>query len=547
MALNMSDIQKVGRSFMLPIALLPAAGILLGVGGALSNPETLATYPALDISWLQHFFQLITAAGGVVFGNLPLLFALAIPIGMAKGEAGAAALAGAIAFLIMHATIGQLLSINGVDWAHVNFSAEGYDTQVGIHTLQMGVFGGIVAGSGAVWIHNRTYKTELHHYIGFFSGVRFVPIVTAFVFIFVGIAMTFVWPVVQAIIASLGSLVSSSGYAGTFIYGVIERALIPFGLHHIFYLPFWQTALGGQMDVCGELITGAQNIFFKQLACTGVTHFEVEHGTRFMAGKFPFMIFGLPAAAVAMWHTARPENKETVAALVFSAAGTAFLTGITEPIEFTFLFVAPFLYGIHCLLAGLSFMLMHMLNVGVGMTFSGGFIDLFLFGILQGTAKTSWYWIPIVGAGYSVIYYFLFRTLILAKDLKTPGREEGVNAEDIKLYKRDDYNAQKDGGSAPAGGKPAGSAAAKYEQAADLIAALGGLENIGGVDACITRLRLTIKDMSKMADDSVFKGYGAMGVVRMGETAVQLIYGGRAAVLKNEFIEIADEAGVKFE
>ncbi|HEX3078790.1 MAG TPA: PTS transporter subunit EIIC, partial [Lachnospiraceae bacterium] len=383
-------LQRVGRSFMLPIAILPVAGLFLGIGGSFTNETMLEAYGLTKIlgpgTVLNAILTVLKSAGAIVFENLPIIFAIGVAIGMAKKEKEVAALAGAIAFFIMHTSIGALIQING----GTDKMLEGSTTQVvGITSLQMGVFGGIIVGLGVAALHNRFYKIELPQVLSFFGGTRFVPIVSSIVYLFVGILMFFVWPTVQGAIYSVGDLVRNSGYAGTLLYGIMERALIPFGLHHVFYLPFWQTAVGGTAVVDGATIEGAQNIFFAELASHNIKHFSVE-ATRFMSGKFPLMIFGLPGAALAMYHTAKDNKKKIVGGLLVSAALTSVLTGITEPIEFTFLFVAPFLYVIHCFFAGCAYMLMHILGVGVGMTFSGGFIDMFLFGILQGNAKTSW-------------------------------------------------------------------------------------------------------------------------------------------------------------
>lgn len=528
MAFDFSFIQRVGRSFMLPIALLPAAGILLGVGGAFSSAGTLEAYPVLNNPGLQAVLSVFTATGGVVFANLPLLFALAIPIGLARIEQGAAALAGAIAYLIMQTVIHQALVLSGVDFAKIDMAAEGYTTSLGIPTLQMGVFGGIIAGGGAVYLHNRYIKTKLPEWLGFFGGARLIPIITAFVFIIVGAVMYLVWPFVQKnIIMNLGWLVLHTGYFGTLIYGFIERSLIPFGLHPVFYIPFWQTAIGGQMEVCGQVVQGAQNIFFAQLACKDVTSFEVDQGTRFMTGKFPFMMFGLPGAALAMYQLAAPDKKQVTGSLLFSAAFTAFLTGITEPIEFTFLFLAPVLYAVHCVLAGISFMLMHILNVGVGMTFSGGFIDFMLFGVIQGVAKTNWIWIPAVGIVYFFIYYFLFRFVIQRWDLPTPGREEiSKNSALVTSNSGDDTTVVGETGSAAA-----------------YIAALGGADNLIDVTNCITRLRVTVKEPTKVNKDKL-KALGAKGVVNPGGgQGIQVIIGGRAPELKVEVAELLTQQG----
>ena len=386
-------LQRVGRSFMLPIAILPVAGLLLGIGGSFTNETMLETYGLLGVmgpgTVLNQILQVMNAAGNIIFTNLPIIFAMGVAIGMAKKEKEVAALAAVIAFFIMHASIGALINIKG--GAETMLSGSVTDV-CGITSLQMGVFGGIIVGLGVAALHNRFYKIELPQVLSFFGGTRFVPIISGIVFVGVGILMFFVWPVIQSGIYALGDIVLKSGYAGTWVYGFLERLLLPFGLHHVFYLPFWQTGVGGTLEVGGKLIEGAQNIFFAQLSDPTVDHFAVS-ATRFMSGKFPLMIFGLPGAALAMYRTAKPEKRKAVGGLLLSAALTSMLTGITEPLEFTFLFVAPLLYGIHCVFAGLAYMLMHICNVGVGMTFSGGFIDLFLFGILQGNKKTSWVWV----------------------------------------------------------------------------------------------------------------------------------------------------------
>jgi len=511
-------LQRVGRSFMLPIALLPVAGLLLGIGSSFTNPTTLETYRLTNIivegGLLYTILDIMSKTGSVVFDNLALLFAMGVAIGMAKREKEVAALSGAIAFLIMNTAISALIRANG----GVEALAPNSTTSVlGITTLQTGVFGGIIVGLGVAALHNRFYKIQLPQVLAFFGGTRFVPIISSFVYLLVGVAMFYVWPIVQGLIAGLGRLVLASGYIGTWIYGIIERALIPFGLHHVFYMPFWQTEVGGSAIIDGVVVQGAQNIFFAELASKATTQFSVS-ATRFMSGKFPFMIFGLPAAAYAIYKAARPEKKKAVEGLLLSAALTSLLTGITEPIEFTFLFVAPLAYGVHCVLAGLSYMLMHIFNVGVGMTFSGGIIDMFLFGVLQGNAKTNWIWIVIIGLIYAVVYYFVFRFLINRFNLKTPGRE--ADDEETKLYTRQDYNARKD------------SKANSSDSVSELILkGLGGKGNISDVDCCATRLRITVKDASKV-DDNVLKQTGASGVIRKGE-GVQIIYGPQVAVIKS--------------
>ncbi len=515
-------LQRVGRSFMLPIALLPVAGLLLGVGSSFTNPTTLETYRLTGIiyegGFLYTLLDIMSKTGSVVFDNLALLFAVGVAIGMAKKEKEVAALSGAIAYLVMNAAISTLITAKGgVEAMAVNSTT----TSLGITTLQMGVFGGIVVGLGVAALHNRFYKIQLPQVLSFFGGTRFVPIISSLVFLLVGIVMFYLWPIVQGWIASLGNLVLASGYAGTWIYGIIERALIPFGLHHVFYMPFWQTELGGAMVIDGVMVQGAQNIFFAELASKATEQFSVS-ATRFMSGKFPFMIFGLPAAAYAMYRCAKPEKRKIVGGLLLSAALTAMLTGITEPIEFTFLFVAPVMYAVHCVLAGLSYMLMHIFNVGVGMTFSGGVIDLTLFGILQGNEKTNWLWIVIIGLIYAVIYYVVFSFLIRKFNFRTPGRED--EDEETKLYTREDYNKKKDGNTGTLTNP-------KDAASALILKGLGGKVNISDIDCCATRLRVTVHDPEKV-NDGLLRQSGASGVIHKGK-GIQIVYGPQVSVVKS--------------
>lgn len=525
-------LQRVGRSFMLPIAILPVAGLLLGIGGSLTNLTMLETYGLMNLmgpgTVLNAIFQVMSKAGDIVFANLPIIFAIGVAIGMAKKEKEVAALAAVIAFFIMHASISALITING---GAENLLEGAVTSVVGIESLQMGVFGGIIVGLGVAALHNRFYKIELPQVLSFFGGTRFVPIISALVFTFVGILMYFIWPPIQSGIYAIGDVVLRSGYFGTWVYGLMERALIPFGLHHVFYLPFWQTAVGGTLEVGGQLIEGAQNIFFAQLADPNVEQFAVS-ATRFMSGKFPLMIFGLPGAALAMYKCAKPENRKKVGGLLVSAALTSMLTGITEPLEFTFLFVAPFLYVIHCIFAGLAYMLMHVFNVGVGMTFSGGLIDLFLFGILQGNAKTNWIWVVIVGVFYFIVYYLLFSFLIKKFNYKTPGRGED---EVIKLYTRSDVEARKSG---------AGSVSSLEQMSeadrvsAGILIGLGGRDNISDIDCCATRLRCTVFN-SEMVNQDRLKATGASGIIAKGQ-GVQIIYGPRVSVIKSNLEDYMD-------
>lgn len=511
-------LQRIGRSFMLPIAILPVAGLFLGIGGSFTNETMLETYGLTQVmgpgTIIYAILSVMNDAGNIVFANLPILFAMGVAIGMAKKEKEVAALSAAIAFFIMHASIGAMIKINGGAEAMLDGSTT---SVLGIVSLQMGVFGGIIVGLGVAALHNKYFKIELPQVLSFFGGTRFVPIISSVVYLIVGIGMFFIWPSIQMGIYKVGDLVLQSGYAGTWIYGVMERALIPFGLHHVFYLPFWQTAVGGTAQVGGQLIEGAQNIFFAELGTKGIEHFSVS-ATRFMSGKFPLMIFGLPGAALAMYKCAKPEKRKQVGGLLLSAALTSMLTGITEPLEFTFLFVAPILYGIHCVFAGLAYMLMHILNVGVGMTFSGGFIDLFLFGILQGNGKTDWLNVVWVGLIYFAVYYFLFQFLITKFDYNTPGREEGEG--ETKLYTRADLNEKN------------ASINKDTDSLSQMITeGLGGKENISDVDCCATRLRITVFDSGKV-QETILKGTGASGVIKKGN-GIQVIYGPRVTVIKS--------------
>lgn len=539
-------LQRVGRSFMLPIAILPVAGLLLGIGSSFTNETMLETYGLMRIlgpgTIFAAVFEVMSEAGNVVFANLPILFAMGVAIGMAKKEKEVAALSAAIAFFIMHASISALITINGGTEAML---AGAVTSVCGITSLQMGVFGGILVGLGVAALHNRFYKIELPQVLSFFGGSRFVPIISALVYTGVGILMFFIWPAIQKGIYTIGDLVLNSGYAGTWVYGFMERLLIPFGLHHVFYLPFWQTAVGGTLEVGGRVVEGAQNIFFAQLADPSVTKYAVS-ATRFMSGKFPLMIFGLPGAALAMYKTAAPEKRKAAGGLLLSAALTAMITGITEPLEFTFLFVAPALYGIHCILAGFAYMLMHVFEVGVGMTFSGGLIDLTLFGIMQGNAKTNWIWIVIVGIGYFIVYYVLFYYLIRRFDLKTPGRD---NNDEVKLYRRSDMDARKHGENAREQGSDNDrntdvfrNHSPQMETSRLICEGLGGKANISDVDCCATRLRCTVYDAALVKED-VLRASGASGVVKKGY-GVQVIYDPKVSVIKSnleDYLEGYDE------
>lgn len=518
-------LQRIGRSFMLPIAILPVAGLLLGLGSSFTNETTIATYHLGGIlgngTILHALLVIMNKVGSAVFDNLPLLFAVGVAIGMAKKEKEVAALSAVIAFFVMNISINAMLNINGKileDGSIAKNVLEGTIASVcGINTLQMGVFGGIIVGLGVAALHNRFHKIILPNALSFFAGSRFVPIISTITYMFVGIILYYIWPVVQNGIYALGGLVTGSGYLGTLIFGVVKRALIPFGLHHVFYMPFWQTAVGGTADVAGHMIQGGQNIFFAQLADSAhISHFSAD-ATRYFSGEFIFMIFGLPGAALAMYRTAKPEKKKQVGGLLFSAALTSMLTGITEPIEFSFLFVAPILFAAQVVLAGAAYMIAHILNIAVGLTFSGGFLDLFLFGILQGNDKTSWLRIIPVGIIYFILYYVIFSFLIKKLNLKTPGRED--DTQEVKLYTKADVNAKRS-----AKGDD-GNISSEDTLSEMITRGLGGKNNIDSVDCCATRLRCTVAS-ADLVDDVLLKSTGASGVIHKGN-GVQIIYGSK--------------------
>lgn len=516
-------LQRVGRSFMLPIAVLPVAGLLLGIGSSFTNATMIDTYGLQAIlgegTILNMFLTVLSKAGSALFDNLPIIFAVGCAIGMAKKEKEVAALSAVIAYFTMNAAVNAMLVNSGQildDGSIADFVLQGTITSsVGIQTLQMGVFGGIIVGLGVAALHNRFYTIELPSALAFFSGSRFVPIISTVVYVLVGIGIFFAWPMVQNGIYALGGLVTGTGYLGTLIFGIIKRALIPFGLHHVFYLPFWQTGVGGSMEVAGKMIEGGQNIFFAQLADPSTVHFSAD-ACRYFSGEFIFMIFGLPGAALAMYQTAKPEKKKQAGGLLLSAALACMATGITEPLEFSFLFVAPMLFAVQVILAGAAYMIAHILNIAVGLTFSGGLLDLFLFGILQGNAKTSWLRIIPVGIIYFLLYYGIFKFLILKFNLKTPGREDEDT--ETRLYTKADYNAAKETGVKGA------------EVSALITAGLGGKANIEDVDCCATRLRCTIKDPEKV-QEALLKQSGSRGVILKGK-GIQVIYGPQVAVLK---------------
>ena len=561
----LQQLQRIGKAIMLPIAALPIAGILLGVGGALLGIAGLNDAPAVyqpliafvSIPAVTAILTIMKNVGDIVFGNLPILFAVGVAVGLAKKDKGTAGLAAVFGFIVMNQVIGTLLGLGATQLGTITPDNVGdygtyVTTTVGIFTLNMSVFGGIITGIVTAILHNKYYNIQLPPVIGFFSGSRFVPIITALAMALVGAILAFLWPIVQNGITLIANFVRDAGFIGTFLYGVVERALIPFGLHHIFYTPFWfGSFVEGQVLINGafQTIAGANTAYFAQLSSmsdlvgdSADTMSTIVQGTtRFMAGKFPFMMFGLPAAAFAMYKTAAPSKKKVVGSLLVSAAVTSFLTGITEPLEFTFLFVAPVLYGVHCLLAGLSFMLMDIFRVFIGMTFSGGFIDFALFGLLPAGAgvPTRWYMIILVGLVYAVVYYFLFTFMIKKFNLKTPGRDE--SEEETKLYSKADYQKAKglNGSKEEKASKNGNGSNEIVEKAPLVLAALGGEENIVSVDACITRLRVEVKDKANVNKDEL-KKLGAAGVVEVGN-GIQAIFGAKADAYKHEINGILGE------
>lgn len=558
----MQFLQRIGKAIMLPIAALPIAGILLGIGGALLGIAGLSNAPAIyepliafvNIPAVTAVLTVMKNIGDIVFGNLPVLFAVGVAVGLAKKDKGTAALASVFGFIVMNQVVSTLLALGVTQLGVLTPDSVGeygtyVTTNLGIFTLNMSVFGGIITGIVTALLHNRFCTIQLPPVIGFFSGARFVPIITSLTMALVGAVLAFAWPVVQDGISMLSTFVKNAGPFGTFLYGLIERALIPFGLHHVFYTPFWYGSfVEANVLVNGSIqtVAGANTAYFVQLSsmtdlvgASASTMSEIVNGTtRFMAGKFPLMMFGLPGAALAMYKAANPSKRKVVGSLLATAALTSFLTGITEPLEFTFLFVAPVLYVVHCIFAGLAYMLMGVLNVFIGMTFSGGFIDYALFGLLPAGAgvPTKWLTVLLVGIVYFIVYYFVFYFMITKFNLKTPGRDE--NEGETKLYTKADFQNSKGGATEAAAPKTAGKGEIA-EKAPLVLAALGGEENIVSVDACITRLRVEVKNKANVNKDEL-KNLGAAGVVEVGN-GIQAIFGAKADAYKNAINEILGE------
>ncbi len=536
-------LQKIGRSFMFPIALLPIAGFLLGIGASFTNESVLELYNLTSVlgpgTIVFKILTLFTQVGSIIFDNLSIIFAMGVALGMAKQEKAVATLSAAVAFFTMHQTIHALLDVSGRLEADAQLLEETTTNVCGILSLNMGVFGGIIIGLIVAALHNKFYKIELPAAISFFGGIRFIPLVSVLASMVTGAVLYFIWPMVQTGILNLGLLINNAGIVGSFLYGYIFRALIPFGLHHVFYMPFWQTSLGGEMMINGTVVQGAQNIFFAQLADPSTTSYSVD-AAKYMAGEFAVLMFGLTGAALAMYQCAKPERKAKVAGLYLSAALTCFVVGVSEPLEFSFLFVAPGLYyGFNCVMAGISYALISVFDIAVGTTFSGGLIDLTLFGILQGNSKTHWIYIVLIGIAYFALYYFVFKFCIKKFNILTPGREEDIST-DSKLYTRSDLdkktgiNTQVGRGMA-SDPSNADNSTVKSSMSETITKALGGKENIEDVDCCATRLRVNVKDEEKV-DTDMLKGTGAVGVVKRGK-ALQIIYGPKVTLIKSELDE----------
>jgi glucose PTS system EIICB or EIICBA component len=474
-----SVLQKIGKCMMLPVSVLPVAGILLGVGSA-------------NLWWLPDTVsQVMAASGSAIFGTLPLLFAIGVAIGLTDND-GVSALAATVGYGVLLAAMGTFAKLLGLDTT----------TVMGMPSIETGVFGGIIVGLIAATAFNRFYRIELPSYLGFFAGKRSVPIITAFAVIVVAAVMSVVWPPIGRGIQAFSHWAVDVRPALAFaIYGVVERALIPFGLHHVWNVPFFFQA-GSYVDpTTGKVVTGEIARFIAGDPTAG-----------HMTGGYLFKMWGLPAAAMAIWHAARPEQRTKIGGIMISAALTAFVTGITEPIEFAFLFVAPLLYVVHALLAGLAYFLCVTLDIKHGFTFSHGLIDyIVLFPKSHGAL-----WLLVIGPVWAAMYYGIFALAIRRFNLLTPGREVEDAAKTLRAASGDQFALQ-------------------------LVRAFGGRSNIVSLDACITRLRATLADVTKASPDTL-KALGAAGVVVVGN-GMQAIFGTRSENLKTEMEEYLTSAG----
>jgi len=504
--------QGLGKTFMVPVALLAFMGLILGIGSSFTSPTTIETFPFLGNSVLQVIFSFMSTIGGFAFSYLPVLFAMAIPFGLVRYEKGVAAFSGFVGYVIMHLSINFYLTETNQLVAADKMRQAGQGMVMGIQTIEMGVLGGIIAGIVVYLLHNRFYSIKLPDALAFFGGARFVPIITTLALSVVGIIIPMIWPIFAIAITGIGSIIQKSGVFGPFLFGAGERLLLPFGLHHILVAMIRFTEAGGTEVVNGQTVSGALNIFYAQLKAGAPIS---PSATAFLSqGKMPTFMFGLPAVALAIYHTARPENRNKIKGLLISGVIATFVTGITEPIEFLFLFVSPPLYFIHVILTGLGFMVMALLHLTIGNT-DGGILDFIIFGVLQGV-KTKWYLVPVVGAIWFTVYYSVFRYAILKFNLKTPGREEKIDDQQSEEPLVKGTNAQ----------------------ALKILTALGGKENIQSLDNCITRLRLVVDNMN-IVNEKVLKDCGALGVVKLDEHNLQVVIGPQVGILKTQLEKLS--------
>lgn len=516
-------LQKLGQTFMLPISLLPIAGLLLGIGSSFTNPSVIEMYNLGNVLYeggtLYGILSVLASAGNIVFSHLGLLFGISVASGLAKREKGVAALSAIIGYFVMYASmtaaLNQFRDIESLKQTQgLITSYLGFD-----NTMNLGVMGGIILGLVVANLHNKYNMIELPEAISFFAGTHFIPIISSLAGIVIGIIMTFVWPLISAGFSSIGQVISGMGIFGIFLYVYIYRALIPFGLHHVFYLPFWQTAIGGTAVVNGQTVVGAQNIVFAQLAA-GVP--IDAHAAAHFSYMFPVMLFGIPAACKAMYESCDPSRKKDMKGFYTSSALTSFMTGITEPIEFPMLFASPVLYyGVHCVLFGISGVLAYLLGSGVALTFSGGVIDFILYGILPGNAITNWVPLLIMGLVFGVVYYFIFKFGIKKFGWNVPGRDAVADDED-KISQNADYSKLND----------------KEKRAYKIVAGLGGSDNLEDVTNCATRLRVKVKDGSKV-DKDLLSTTGSSGTVVQGNN-VQVVYGTTVPNVKASVEDLID-------
>lgn len=511
---------------MLPVALMAFMGLLLGLGSSFSSPTTIDAFPFLGNSILQVVFKYMSAIGGFAFNNLAVMFAMAIPLGLAKKEKGVAAFSGFVGYMVMNLAINFYLGLTNQLADADAMQKAGQSLVLGVQTIEMGVLGGIITGI-IVYNLNKKYCTiQLPDSFAFFGGARFVPIITSLVMAVVGIILPIIWPIFAFLINEVGALIHGAGPFGPMLFFSGERLLLPFGLHHILVATIRFTQAGGTMLIDGHQVSGALNIFYSELQ----NHLPISHSaTQFLSqGKMPTFMFGLPGAALAMYHTAKPENRAKIKGLLISGFIATFITGITEPIEFLFLFISPFLWLFHVFMTGFGALVVSLLGVNIGNT-DGGVLDFLIFGVMQGT-QTKWYLIPIVGIFWFLAYYFTFKKFILWRDLKTPGREVATEPEYTDAEIRTSGNA---GGYDIPG----------------ILKALGGKSNIVTLDNCITRLRLIVKDGSIINDEELQK-LGALGVVHLDDTSVQVIIGTKVTTVRNgldALLEGAEPEAKKFQ